>query len=1444
MSWRTCWSGALLAALTATAGLGAATVTEADPVFNGARWVWPAELGAVTNTVVEFRRTFSNWDGPKSSAVLTIAADTVYSVELNGKFVHRGRFPDVPPQRYYDEFVVDEVLAGPNELVIRLYVQGIDSFQHLAGDPGVMFRLRGRMFDIVSGTGMEWRRSTADRTDGLPRIDDQLGFALEHDAAAAPGRWQEVGELDCVKGAEAFQLSLRPVPRVEIGSELPARIVAVGGLDGSPVPELPAPGMDQTAMTAVELEQFFESDGQTVRREYFDRGFYVLVDLGREEAGYAVLEVETDAGAVLDLGHAEHMEDGRIVAKVGYRHFANRYRTRAGRQRHVFWQNRIAGRYLQLQVRGVRDRFKLHRLTLEPAMLPVPTMAEPDFAEARHRDIWRTCVRTLKLCMHEHYEDCPWREQALYGNDARIQMLAGYYAFGSGWKFPELSIELLGKGMREDGWLELCMPGKIAITIPSFAFSWVLMIDDHLKHCHDLAFTRRMLPRMKRFLDRRLSELEGGLLPCPAGERYWQFYEWTPGLDGDGRELRAGEVRFDAPLNLWFVLALEAGARVADAAWDPESADAWRIAASKLRTRLREEFYDSGRLEPAELVQALAILAGVVPDADRSRIAEKLAAPSEWTECSLSQLLYKYEALIACGEKYAQKAQAAMVATWGAMLDQGATSFWEVKDGWKAFGNAGSLCHGWSAVPLGIWGAHPELLPVKTPTPDPWAGLDYAAMRRRFLTAAIADRASAWALPSRAVAQADGWDLRLAPDFLFEEFAEAREQFLSPTVPVPTTLTPANAPVAVGCKQHAGEMMVLMVNDGEEPVEVEVTLPTTLAELHLGGERRATPLRNGVLKVRLGAREGRAYWSRAWAISEPDNRFTIAQQREFCDRPWNLAARAQVEASSGRERAKFVNDGFTWASDFAPQFSWAPAADDTEPRVVLRFETPQTVDRAAVCVGRDAWDRPAFSSGWFEANGQRVGEFREVNRDRVEVTFSESVRADALTFHPGPKNSDSTAAGWINEIELTRRIDLAGPELAAEAERLEKLMDAKFFPESAEFAASSLDWDYSLWTDPEPAGRSVFDIPFLEASVVGQRIWENTPMVMGEYLASQICKYRVTQDALALKRARRCFLGLRKVYELSQSVAPGFVCKPYGGVVSDETSSDQAQYMVNGFDLYYPFATADEQAFIREAVVKIADFWMGRDYNYKYYSHPLQWQRNRFFGFLKLAEKYSGEAKYAEERRRILANPQNTVTAPYSSNLEKDMTGRLKPPHPQLLVHSANCECAMTGFLSVNNVMDDPIVGRYVRSLLPQFYQMATEGLYPDGNAYNVLMRDGWGFYEIPRRYSFVNDPARHPKPWNCLRVMTVGPKRYGGHVASAALSALALMAPHDGAAAKWLRDRGGDMLYRIATRHLTHIEDPYCIFPPGARWSTRVRSGDALGFWLWAYWQLRALAF
>lgn len=708
---RTFWATGLLLCAAAAHGSGGANV------FGDAEWIFPKALAPATNTTCEFRARFASASaGP---AQLAIAADTVCSVLLNGKpVVETLRFPDVPPERLYDVIAVPDVRKGENELVIRLYVQGIGSFQHIPGDPGLLFRLWGPGFGVASGEGVAWRVSAQNLAEGVPLVTEQLGFSFECRAGAAPAPWQAVVRDDCVRRAASMDLRRRPVPFAETLPPVPFRVVAEATLDGSPVPDRVAAGMDRTVRRPAKV---LLADGRTADPARLPEGFSLLVDLGREECGLLHLDCETDEGTVVDVGWAEHAEDGRVRAHVGARNFAGRYVAREGRQAFTNWQRRMAGRYIELHVRGAKTRFVLHAATVKPVRLPARRRPAPEGLSPLRRRIWETAVRTLELCMHEHYEDCPWREQALYANDARNQILAGRYAFEDGGAFAALSLELLAKGLQPDGWLSMCMPMRLDFTIPSFTFSWNLAMKDYWDFTRDAAFVRRMFPTMRTILDARLGEMRDGLLPCPTGKGYWQFYDWAEGLSGDGR-LPDGTLRYEAPLNLLLLSSLEADAALAEAVGEEACAARWRTRAAELRERVRGRFWNPERKcfetavqdgafadEPvSELVQALAILADAVPDGELPALAERLSRTSGWTETTLSQSFHKYAALLKAGETCGRRAMAQMDALWGKMLDAGATSFWEMKEGWPAFSGAGSLCHGWSAIPVYFYARYPE----------------------------------------------------------------------------------------------------------------------------------------------------------------------------------------------------------------------------------------------------------------------------------------------------------------------------------------------------------------------------------------------------------------------------------------------------------------------------------------------------------------------------------------------------------------------------------------------------------------------------------------------------------------------------------------------------------------------------------------------------------------
>ena len=103
-----------------------------------------------------------------------------------------------------------------------------------------------------------------------------------------------------------------------------------------------------------------------------------------------------------------------------------------------------------------------------------------------------------------------------------------------------------------------------------------------------------------------------------------------------------------------------------------------------------------------ELSQALAVLAGVNTDKD---LLDKLADKDNGLiKTNLSLMYYKYEALLSNPDRYLPFVLDEIAEIWGDMLYNNATTFWETTRGEDDFFKAASLCHGWSAIPVYVFG--------------------------------------------------------------------------------------------------------------------------------------------------------------------------------------------------------------------------------------------------------------------------------------------------------------------------------------------------------------------------------------------------------------------------------------------------------------------------------------------------------------------------------------------------------------------------------------------------------------------------------------------------------------------------------------------------------------------------------------------------------------------
>jgi hypothetical protein len=196
--------------------------------------------------------------------------------------------------------------------------------------------------------------------------------------------------------------------------------------------------------------------------------------------------------------------------------------------------------------------------------------------------------------------------------------------------------------------------------------------------------------------------MQDGLVRSFDGESHWNFYDWTEYVSDRNR---ARDATPDLVLNCLTVIALDSLAAVCNAIGADFPYDG---KADALRGRIREAFMSDdgiytvrrGEKQYTVLGNALAILSGVAEGEEAKSLCDRIVS-GELLDCTLSMKVLEYEALLQTdADAYKSFVLSEIRTNYKKMLDAGSDTVWETIEGESAFHNAGSLCHGWSAVPV------------------------------------------------------------------------------------------------------------------------------------------------------------------------------------------------------------------------------------------------------------------------------------------------------------------------------------------------------------------------------------------------------------------------------------------------------------------------------------------------------------------------------------------------------------------------------------------------------------------------------------------------------------------------------------------------------------------------------------------------------------------------
>lgn len=645
------------------------------------RYQWPASWiapsGSLATPILFAARCRFTVEVPSAPIRLHVSADERFELYLDGALVARGPERGDPDNWFFQTYDIADLAPGEHLLVARVWAMGDAApIAQLSAGPAFLLAAEGAWGERLSTGVAPWQTMRIEGIDIRHHPEfghdgftgkkfhihaERFPFGFETDRADDP-RWTpahtrygatasypiERHAMRTLRPAMLPDMMRAPIQRLRV--RFAERLA--GEVD---LPGLPCENGDADLADSIQTWL----DGKSPLRIEADTRIRAIIDLDDYYCAYPTLVASGGRGALVELGWAEALYTGRDSHEKGnrdevdhrfFRGFSDAFSLDGGDNRSFttpWWQ---AGRYLQLHVRAAEEPLELLALSLEETRYPLgetrlPSPRDPELARAV-----QLARRSLEMCLHETFMDCPYYEQLAYIGDTRLQALA-LMSISEDDRPIRKAIELFDASRLPSGWTYSRYPSRSMQVIPTFSMIWIGMVHDYLRIRGEEAFVRARLPGVRAVIDACLAHVDAvsGLLLNPPG---WNFVDWAPGF-ADGMP-QTGVRGPGATINWLFVMALRWWSELEDRAGEPEQHARARRWETTTAAAVDKAFWNEARgawaetLEPgqfSEHAQALGILAGA--DREHSeRAVKSLANPDpQFVPATIYFSHYVFEAL-------------------------------------------------------------------------------------------------------------------------------------------------------------------------------------------------------------------------------------------------------------------------------------------------------------------------------------------------------------------------------------------------------------------------------------------------------------------------------------------------------------------------------------------------------------------------------------------------------------------------------------------------------------------------------------------------------------------------------------------------------------------------------------------------------------------------------
>ncbi|OUS69193.1 hypothetical protein B1748_31750 [Paenibacillus sp. MY03] len=686
------------------------------------RWISCHEAGPAP-FVVMYRCTFNLKESRRVR--INVSGDERYELYFDRDRIGRGSERGDRINWFYETYEV-EIPAGEHQWLARCWSLGeLKPWAQVSVQPGFLLSPEDEALAPLMGTGeAHWE------TKPLPgyrfvQTPSGIGTGAKLDIDGASFDWDAMsgeggGWLPAQAGEPVYlksnQLHLSSVLRYMRPASLPAmqetsfrpasvRFVGQAGIkesDGRPVEAAHDLPEEHSSWSGLFAGGSMEISAHTRKR--------VVIDLGNYYCFYPELTVSGGRGSVIRLHWEEsfydeaqgHRKTNRedIVGKW-FRGIGDTFRPDGGvgRRFDTLWWH--AGRYAELIVETEDEALRLHELRLTETRYPLSMEGFLSCQDERLDQVVAASFRTLQMCAHETYMDCPYWEQLMYVGDTRIQSLITYVSTLDD-RLPRKALDMFRASRSNHlGLVNCAYPDQGGKHISSFSLWWAAMVYDYALWRGDREWVRLMMASVRDELERLMcNRSANGAVKLPVS---WNFLDWPmyPSGAWSHGEPPHGPDRLNAAYNLLIIYTLELVSKIEDYLGETELAARALRLAEQLSDTVERLFWNEERLMFAddtehlhfsEHAQVLATLCGSLAPELKRRLMSSFLQAGDLMRTSIYFDHYTFEALAAGGKTDVLLAR---LEPWLGMGERGLRTTPEI-----FLDHSRSDCHAWGAHPI------------------------------------------------------------------------------------------------------------------------------------------------------------------------------------------------------------------------------------------------------------------------------------------------------------------------------------------------------------------------------------------------------------------------------------------------------------------------------------------------------------------------------------------------------------------------------------------------------------------------------------------------------------------------------------------------------------------------------------------------------------------------